>query len=60
MKYILEHWKTSLAGVIVALFTILLLANQITVEEWITGIGGINTVILLVSKDPDKRAGGTV
>lgn len=60
MKYILEHWKTSLAGVIVALFTILLMAKQITVEEWITGIGGINTVILLVSKDPDKRAGGTV
>jgi len=55
MKYIIEHWKTSVAGVIVGIFTILLSAKQITVDEWITGIGGINTVILLVSKDPDKH-----
>lgn len=54
MKNILGHWKTSVAGIIVALFTVLLLRKQITVEEWITGIGATNTIILLLAQDPDK------
>ncbi len=55
MKNIFDHWKTSVAGLIVALFTILLFRKQITVEEWITGIGAINTIILLLAQDPNKK-----
>jgi len=55
MKNIFLHWKTSVAGIIVALFTVLLWRKQITVEEWITGIGATNTIILLLAQDPDKK-----
>lgn len=54
MKNIIKHWKTSLAGIMVGVFTILLWRKTITMEEWVTGVGAINTVLLLLAKDPDK------
>jgi len=50
---ITKHWKTTTGGILTALFTCLLLFNRITVEQWCGAIGGIATVVGLLSKDPD-------
>lgn len=59
MKTVVKHcktnWKTILAGLIIAIFTLLLWRKQISVEEWIAGIGSINTILLLLFKDQDKN-----
>jgi hypothetical protein len=54
MKYILTHWKTSTAALLILFLTYLLAAGHITVTEWIEGFGAVATVIGLLAKDWDK------
>ncbi len=49
-----NNWKTSLAGLFIAVFTILLLFDQIQPKGFIALLGGISSIIALLSKDQDK------
>jgi hypothetical protein len=48
------HWKTSIAGVFIGIFTLMFVSGEITVSDWVTAIGTIGALIGLLSKDPDK------
>lgn len=51
MKRIFSHWKTSLAGVFVAVFTAMLWMEKIDMMEFATGIGTIISIGALFSRD---------
>lgn len=53
-NYLKKHWKTSLAGVLVGVFTVMLFMKKIEVTEYLELVGGIGTIILLVARDWDK------
>jgi hypothetical protein len=54
IKHFFEHWKTSLGGVCLVVFTVMCVMKAITVTEWITAVGFILGTWLMSAKDPDK------
>lgn len=54
MSFITKHWKTSLAGILVGFFSVMLWIGKINVTEWAEGIGFVATVVGLIAKDWDK------
>ena len=54
LQNIKSNWKTSLSGVLVAVFTIMYCLEKINTEDYVTALGVIGTIIALLSKDSDK------
>lgn len=54
MKYLFKHWKTSVAAVLVGVFTAMLWFGKITAEQYGTLVGTVTTIVLLIAKDWDK------
>ncbi len=53
-KSLLTHWKTTTTAIIIGVLTFMLWDKDITVEQWVLGIGTVGTVIGLLAKDWDK------
>jgi hypothetical protein len=51
MKNIYESWKTSVVGLFLLLFSVLLITKHITMEEFLSGIGAISTIVLLLFRE---------
>jgi hypothetical protein len=54
MKYLFKHWKTTLAGILVGVFTVMLWLGKITAQDYGTLVGMVATIVLLIAKDWDK------
>jgi len=54
IKNIITHWKTSVAGLVIGMLTLMLWKKSITVTEWAEGLGVVVTLIGILAKDWDK------
>lgn len=56
-KRTLQHWQTTLKGIVYGLVTFMYFEGKITTPEWISAVGSILTVnAIFLQKDPDKTA----
>lgn len=51
---IFKHWKSTVTGILVGIITVMYSLGRINTNEWIVAIGGIATVVAMLSKDPDQ------
>lgn len=54
MKSLFTHWKTSVAGLLVGVLTLMLWLGKITVDQWAGGIGTVGAIMGMLAKDWDK------
>lgn len=52
---VLYHWKTSVVGLFIAIYTYLLLTEKVTAPDYTALITGIAAIVGLLMKDWDKK-----